>query len=303
MLIDHINLNHIRIFECVYRSGSMTAAAKELHLTQSGVSQHMKSLEDMLSVKLFDRIQQRIVPTAAASDLFKKCAAGLLEIESGLSTAKGTEHELTGSVSVGMPVEFGNNVVLPLLAQLTREHAGLRFKLRLEFASSLNDQLLRGDLDFAFVDQFQMDRRIRTEAVYDEILELCASDAYLKKRGPFRHQRKFFEGLEYVEYQEDEPLLRSWFHHHLGSRGIDLNVRFLVMDTQAVARLILQNAGAGILPGHLVSQLQRQGHKIRTLKGAKKPLKNSISIAYLSERTHSPVVRKVLDEVRKALTT
>jgi len=64
LLIDQLNLNHLRVFECVYRTGSMTAAAKELHLTQSGVSQHIKSLEDVLNFKLFDRIQQRLVPTS-----------------------------------------------------------------------------------------------------------------------------------------------------------------------------------------------------------------------------------------------
>ena len=47
MIINNLNLNHLLVFECVFRNGSMTAASKELHLTQSGVSQHMKSLEDV----------------------------------------------------------------------------------------------------------------------------------------------------------------------------------------------------------------------------------------------------------------
>lgn len=303
MLIDHINLNHIRIFQCVFRTGSMTAAAKELHLTQSGVSQHMKTLEDMLGLKLFDRIQQRIVPTAAAADLFKRCTAGLMEIEDGLAIAKGDNHELTGSVAVGMPIEFGNNVVVPLLAALSREHPGLRFKLTLEFASALNAMLLKGDIDFAFVDEYRMDRRIRTEEVYDEVLELCATDSYLKKAGSPKNHRKYFETLQYVEYQDDQPLLRMWFQHHLGTKAIDLNVRFTVMDTQAIARLILQNAGVGIMPGHLVNKLTREGHRIHCFRGCGKPLKNAVSIAYLAERTHSPSVSRVLEQVRKALTT
>jgi DNA-binding transcriptional LysR family regulator len=43
MIIDHINLNHLRIFQSVYKTQSMTTAAGELHLTQSGVSQHIKA--------------------------------------------------------------------------------------------------------------------------------------------------------------------------------------------------------------------------------------------------------------------
>ncbi|MCC6137911.1 MAG: LysR family transcriptional regulator, partial [Bdellovibrionaceae bacterium] len=59
MLLDQINMNYLRIFEAVYRTRSMTQAANELHLTQSGISQHIKSLEDTLDLQLFDRIKQK----------------------------------------------------------------------------------------------------------------------------------------------------------------------------------------------------------------------------------------------------
>ena len=46
----------------------------------------------------------------------------------------------------------------------------------MEFASTLNEILLKGSLDFAFVDSFRMDRRIQTDPVYDEVLELCIEE-------------------------------------------------------------------------------------------------------------------------------
>ena len=45
------NLNLLRIFESVYRLGSMTKASKELFMTQSGVSQNIKNLEELLEIK------------------------------------------------------------------------------------------------------------------------------------------------------------------------------------------------------------------------------------------------------------
>ncbi len=72
MIIDHINLNYLRVFECVFRTGSMTTAAQELHLTQSGVSQHIRSLEDVLGIRLFDRIKKKLIPTTTADILFKR---------------------------------------------------------------------------------------------------------------------------------------------------------------------------------------------------------------------------------------
>src|SRR4051812_5232545 len=113
MLIDHVNLNHLRVFECVYRTRSMTTASRELHLTQSGVSQHIKTFEDGLGVKLFDRIKQRLIPTSAAALLFKRCAEGLYGIEQALTEIKGGEKQLSGTVNIGMPIEFGNNIMMP----------------------------------------------------------------------------------------------------------------------------------------------------------------------------------------------
>ena len=74
-----------------------------------------------------------------------------------------------------------------------------------------------------------------------------------------------------------------WFDHHLGSRRLKLNVRATVMDVQGMARLITCGTGAGVLPSHLVTKLEGEGHKLHVFKGCGKPLKNTISIAYLRD--------------------
>jgi DNA-binding transcriptional LysR family regulator len=294
MIIDTLNLNHLRIFECVFRTRSMTAASKELHLTQSGVSQHIKSLEDVLQVKLFDRIKQKLVPTPAAATLFRKAADSLYGIEQTLSELKGGEQQLSGEVSIGMPIEFGNGIVLPLLAKFAKQHPRVRFALRYGFPTEMNAMILGGDLDFAFVDAFELDPRITTERVFDETLVLCCHPDLVKKKGAIKGKQGF-ESLEYVDYQPGEPVLRTWFNHHLGSRNLKLNVRATVMDVQGVLRLIESGLCAGILPGYLVARIEAQGHfELYKFKGSGSPLKNVISVAYLPERTISPAATAAL---------
>lgn len=299
MIIDGINLNHLRIFECVYRTASMTTAARELHLTQSGVSQHMKALEEALGLQLFDRVKQRLVPTAAAGALFKSCVDGLSGIESTVASLRGDGAAVAGNVVIGMPIEFGNNIVLPLLSEFCRKHPRIKFALRYGFANEMNVGLLSGAIDFAFVDEFMLDKRIRIEPVYDETIHLCASRDFLKDRGIVKNTRDWFEGLDYVDYQEGAPVLRMWFKHHLKSRELKLNVRGTVVDVQGVARLILTGLAAGVLPGHLVTTLEEQGSKLYVFKGCGKPLKNAISMASLSERTHSPAAKATLEFLLK----
>ena len=129
MFIDNLNLNHIRIFEGVFRTKSMTKAAEELHMTQSGVSQHIKHLEEILGVVLFDRIKQRLIATENAAVLYKTCSESLFNIEKALADIKGVEQRLIGTITLGVPIEFGNSFVIPLLSEFGKQNPGVKFKI------------------------------------------------------------------------------------------------------------------------------------------------------------------------------
>lgn len=306
MIIDRINLNHLRIFESVYRTLSMTHASRELHLTQSGVSQHIKALEDSLEIKLFDRLKQRLVPTNSAHELYKVCDAGFKNIETAIAELrKSASNELSGTVHIGMPIEFGNNVVLPLLARFGLMHPRVKFSLKYGFATEMNEAVLGGTLDFAFIDEFTMDRRVQVEKVFDESLYLCATADLIKRAGIKKTAAKFeredFEKLHYVDYQSGEPVLQMWFRHHL-KKLPKLNVRATVMDVQGVARLILEGLGAGVLPQHLFDVLnEKNPGALQSFKGCGRPLQNTISLASLTHRTASLQSRAVFDYLKKAI--
>ncbi len=59
------SLRSIQVFVATYEERSFTAAARREHATQSGVSQHVRKLEDRLGAKLFSRDRGRVVPTPA----------------------------------------------------------------------------------------------------------------------------------------------------------------------------------------------------------------------------------------------
>lgn len=303
MFIDSLNLNQVRIFECVYRTQSMTAAARELHLTQSGVSQHIRSFEDMLGAKLFDRINQRVVPTASASVLYENCKKSLAGLEDAFSELQAEKSQFAGRVHVGMPTEFGYNVVIPAVAKFAEKYPGVRFHFRLGYGSEMNALLLRGEIDFAFIDEFAMDKKVKTAAVYDETLELVCSQEFAKKAGGGVQDREYFENLRYVDFSKDEQILRRWFNHHYGDEEWRLPVRSTIEDSQGIARLVLAGVGAGIMPGHLVRKLEREGNKLHVFKGKGGSVKNTVSIAQLRERSHTRSVLTALEFLTKEIET
>lgn len=299
VLIDSINLNHLRVFDEVFKTRSMTLAAKNLHLTQSGVSQHIRSLEESLGAKLFDRVNQRLIPSAFGKSLYEEVNTGLNSLENALHRIQDGK-ELSGMVSIGTPIEFGNNLLIPLLSKFSLEHKKVKFQLVMDYASSLNDMLLEGRLDFAFVDDYRMDKRIHTEIVYQEILDLCIMKQSLSSI-PKNADKAWFETLNYVEYKTGEPLLRSWMEHHIKVKNFNPTVKAFVMDVQGIARFITQSDMAGILPRHLHKRLQNEGHALHIFEGSGKDYFNNISAAYIKDRTQSHTTRSLLNWLSKEL--
>lgn len=292
MISHDLNLNLLRVFESVYRTGSMTEAARELHLTQSGVSQHITALEETLGVRVFDRIKQRLVPTEKGRILYQRSSESLNQIENVIFDVRGQERAFSGNVNIGMPIEFGNSIVMPIIASFSKKYPQIIFNFNLGYATTMNDLLIKGELDFAIIDEFKMDRNITTQKVYDEVWELCGSEEYLNEKGTVKHDVKYYETLDYVEYQMGNPVLNMWFKHHLPKSHPTLKVRGYIMDVQGISRLIVNNVGVGVLPSHVVKKM---GGSVQTFKGCGKSLKNSIGIAKLTQRTLSRAASAAFD--------
>lgn len=62
-IISRIDIKYLRSFQAVFRAGNMVNAAKKRNITQSAISKHIKSLEDLLKVHLFVRTTKGIEPT------------------------------------------------------------------------------------------------------------------------------------------------------------------------------------------------------------------------------------------------
>ncbi|MFH1728699.1 MAG: LysR family transcriptional regulator [Pseudomonadota bacterium] len=288
MNIDEINLNQLRVFESVYRTLNMTLASKELHLTQSGVSQHIKTLEDMLGLRLFDRFRKKLLPTKEADGFYEDCLKGLNQLEKALVTVRGSEARLSGTISIGLPVEFGKNVIIPLLSDFSKINPNIRFVIKYGFAYEMNRMLINGDLDFALVDEFSMDKSIKIEKVYDEILELYVhKDLVAGKKPKQNNNKEFFESFDYIAYDKNTPVIRKWMDYHYNIKNINLNNKVYVSDVQSVARFIMTKMGAGVLPRHHVSRLKEASRDLYCFIGKKKKLKNSISIAHVEGKSLS----------------
>lgn len=273
----------------------MTGASKLLFTTQSAVSQNIRQLEEGLGMMLFDRIGKRLMPTKKGEELFGLVRPLFTELEQGLLDLAGRkEQDLSGQVSIGVPVEYGNNVIVPLLSEWGKMHPLLQFQIRYGHADEMGAALLRGELDFAIVDSFGMDKRLGQTVIGSEDLVLCCHPSYLKKFENFKDRIKEYEKLDYIDYVSHAPVLKLWFRYHFGDVNPRLNIRASLMNVRGMSRMIGAGLGVGILPIHAVERLRQQKVNLTLFRGDRNPLKNRMSLTYLEERSHSLAVKETI---------
>lgn len=300
-LINKLNLSHLKIFESVYRLKSMTLAAHELFLTQPGVSQHMKSLEVDLGLPLFVRNRKGLHATEEAALLYKTYLEAFGNFEKTLNQIKNLKkNQPEGVLKIGIPTEFGNNVVIPFLSGWSQKYPLVKFDLIYGYGNNLLEQLENGQLDLAFIDSFQKNKKNASMVVFQENLNLVASKLYLKEKRrslkiDFLENYKDLLQYDYLEYEHKESILRMWFRYHYQKKNIKLNVKAWAMNVQGIASLVKQGMGVAILPNHLTEKLLKQGVPLFIFKGRKSiQLKNEISLVWPKDKPRSSAADMLL---------
>jgi len=290
-----IDLDRLRVFSEVHRAGSVTAAAKALHVTPSAVSQSLAKLEDQLGVPLFVRRHRRLVPTAAAATLDEIVAPFLARLEHGLEQIGRAHHELWGVIRLGAPAEFGAHRLPALLAAFRRDHPGVSFELTLGHPSALLPRLDDGGLDLAFTDVFETGPRHATPGlevveVLEERLVLCGSPAYEAEHLGGSRGFGRLSKASFVAYQPRAPAIRGWFVHHFDREPGRVEIALAVESVQAVIAAVRHGMGLGVVPAHTICDEVRDGALV-VLSTRRRAIGNCVSLARVLDRVPSRAER------------
>lgn len=117
--------NHLRAFLATVESGSLSAAARSLGLTQPTLGRQVAALEQELGVLLFERLGRSLVPTLAGRELFES-ARSMGEAASRLSIiASGQSQSIEGLVRITASDIVAAHILPPILKRLNEVAPGI----------------------------------------------------------------------------------------------------------------------------------------------------------------------------------
>lgn len=143
-------LREMQLFVAVYETESFTAAAAREFATQSGISHHIKQLEECLGVKLFDR-QKGVEPTAAGTVFYQHCLQVLGANTKALKALATFGCGLSGEVRFGVTSTLASYQLAPAYLRLIDQHPNASIAVIDAPSNILIERVRSNQLDFAII--------------------------------------------------------------------------------------------------------------------------------------------------------
>ena len=144
----NLDMDVLRTFVTGMDLGSFSKAADRIGRSPSAVSLHLRKLEDQIGQPLVRKQGRGLVLTEAGETLMRY-ARRILELNDEARLALGDLARLEGWVRVGIPQDFGETWLPPLLARFQRAHPKVRVEARVDRGAAMADAASAGTLDLA----------------------------------------------------------------------------------------------------------------------------------------------------------
>lgn len=146
-----ISLRALRSFHAIIRSGSVTAAAREMGLSQPAASRLLAQMEQQLGFTLFFRKNGRLLPTQEGLTLFNEVDLALGSIERINSFARDIANFKTGQLKLVAPPSFSEGVLPPIIAAFLERHPSVRLTIDSRSIETTKSMIASGAADAGFI--------------------------------------------------------------------------------------------------------------------------------------------------------
>ncbi len=288
------NLNDMLLFATVANCGSFTAAAEQLNVPKSTLSQRLSRLEDELGVRLLERTTRRLRITEAGELYLNYCKRIQAEAEQAEVAIHSLLETPQGIIRISAPYDIGQGLLMPMLGEFLRQHP--KIQLHCEYSNRRVDLLEEG-FDLAIRVGKLEDTSLVAKRLGETAPKLFASQSYLAEHGTPK-QVKDLEQHDVLVMGDSIKnncltLIRS-------NKSLALTVKPIVTvnDFISLRDLAIQGVGIVLLPPYLCRDADSSLQMILPEWSAPAA---AITALYPSHRGATPKVRALLDFLADAV--
>jgi len=247
------SLRELECFLAVAEELSFTRAAERLRLAQPPLSRHIRSLEEKLEVRLFERSQRHVSLTDAGHAFREEARDILPRLRRAGEAAKRAALGETDRVAVGFVSAVLSPELVAVFTAFRRRHPSIRLHLHDLLPSQQIEALARGELDVAFVGlapERLPSGLVTTPWLEEPLMAFLPPDHRLSGRKEIRLADLAEEPFVMISAAA-APTYTSHLHRLCLAEGFRPRVVEEASRAQAVAALSVAGVGVAILPASL----------------------------------------------------
>jgi DNA-binding transcriptional LysR family regulator len=284
-----MEIRQLRAFVAIAESGTFTAGALRVHVTQAAISMQIRQLENEIGAKVFVRAPRHVILTEAGEQLLRRARHILREHDAALDEIAELAGAERGRLRIGSASAMVLTDQLPaILADLRAQHPGAEIGVTSGTSEVLVDQILAGDIDIAFVSLPVDVRGIKTERLSEDQLVAIASPKH--KLAKQRTISAYTLAGERLILGERGGNTRRLIDQFFAQAGVTLHVAMELSRQQAIRRMVEADMGVGIVPLQSVIEDVENGKLVRWwIEGAQ--INWELGIAQLTGGYESPIMQ------------
>ncbi|MCQ4161597.1 LysR family transcriptional regulator [Roseomonas sp. GC11] len=259
-------LRQLRAFLAVVESGSISHAARALHLTQPAVSQQLRELERGLGARLLDRAAGRMIPSAAGTALLDPARRALAAATDAAAAVAGHGKGEAGRLRLGTGATACIHLLPPVLAALKQAMPGLALTVAIGNTAEVLPRLEAGELDAVLATlPIPASRALSVTRLFsDPLLALLPeAGAPAGEAAVTAEQLSAWPLILYEAGGNTRSATDAWFRR----AGIAARPAMELGSVEAIKTLVGSGLGASVLPGMALRQ-PVPGAVIRPLRPA-----------------------------------
>ncbi len=294
-----MDLRLIEIFCVVYEESSFSGAARRLGLTQPTISGHIKSLENSLGTRLFDRSAREVRPTRAGEVLYDAIRP-LADLRRIAAEKMGRFLErLEGELVLGASTIPGEHLLPRRIATFHEAHPGIRVRLIIRDSKAILDDLLERRIEVGFVGARLSDGKLRFSPFGVDRLTLIAAPSFRLPKG----RSLGIEDLKRRPLLMREPGsgTRHVFEQALarhGHRLEDFNIVAELGSTAALKEAVRNGLGLAVVSELAVACELDNGQLRRIAMRGLDPLRREFFTVQAAGRSVSPLCEAFLESLK-----
>ena len=292
-----MEIRQLRAFVAIAESGTFTAGALRVHVTQAAISMQIRQLETEIGAKVFVRAPRHVILTEAGEQLLRRARHILREHDAALDEIAELAGAERGRLRIGSASAMVLTEQLPaILKELRKQHPAAEIAVTSGTSEVLVDQILAGEVDIAFVSLPVDVRGIKTERLSEDQLVAIASPRH--KLAKQRTVSAYTLAGERLILGERGGNTRRLIDQFFAQAGVSLKVAMELSRQQAIRRMVEEDMGVGIVPLQSVKEEVEKGRLIRWwIEGAQ--INWELGIAQLSNGYDSPIMQKFVSLAEK----